>query len=306
VRKKFEDLQQREVALVAEEARVASLRDEVKRRTDLAIQEHEDASKRKTAEAQHSLRLERDKGRHIEEKMAEVEAELARARQRFKDLEAEVDDRRKLLDNLPVSKLQQELQNLQLHLRDTERRNEALAASRDHLKSKVEELCRRFLHQASTPTTPVAISALPAEGLVSQNASDSADKAPEHGMAEMMQALRKMQDHLGELSREWSVSPPGGPATVTAMPVSVPDWHAAAPSNFMAGWAPAPAFDNASHSDSPWQQPEVRDSARHLAWLQGQREELLQSGLYSEGDPVLRAIDARISEALSRAGGIRS
>jgi hypothetical protein len=296
VRKKFQDLQQREVALVAEEARVSSLRDEMKRRTDLAIQEHEDASRRQAAEAQHSLKMERDKVHHLEGKLAETDAEVANFRQRIRDMEAEEDERRRKMEDMPVSRIQQELHETQLRLLDTERRCEALAASRDHFRGKVEELCHRFLRQPPKAAASPALSAA-----IEPKGSD--DKIVEPGMQDMLQALRKMQDHLGDLTREFGASSASRPTPISAL---AQPWLVEAPAiatTVKSVHMSASPYQAASHNPMSHSPPSFHvnnaEGAAHLSWLQDQREELLQSGLYSEGDPVLRAIDARISEALT-------
>merc|ERR1719333_2017404 len=142
-------------------------------------------------------------------------------------MEDEIDERRRKLDNMPISKLQQELQESQLQLRDAERRNEALAASRDHFKGKVEELCRRLLSQAPTQGAPAVQPPAPTEGQLAHVTTESAEKAQEPAMAEMLQALRKMQDHLGELSRDWGASPSGGLVQTALAPAATPPFGAA-------------------------------------------------------------------------------
>lgn len=306
VRKKFQELQQREVAIVSEEARVATMAEEAKRRADRAIQEIEDASRRKAAEAEHGLRLERDRGRHLEGKLAELEAEVAAARQRCKDMEAEVDARRKKLEELPQVKLQQELQELQLQLRDSERRSEALAASRDHFRGKVEELCRRLLRSQPHESIPaVGSSAVVREGNevavgVQQSLSvDAMHQSAEAGMVEMKQALQNMQEHLSDLAREWSNLPPGGAHAAASVAPAV----AVTPQQFsVQHFGGGHAMEVAAQNNPTAMVASVADGGVHLQWLRGQKEELLQSGMYSDGDPVLLALDARIAEALAADG----
>jgi len=262
-----------------------------------AMQEQEDASRRQGAEAEHILRLERDNVRHLEAKLSEVEAECAAARQRCKDVESEAEDRRRKLEEMPQSRMQQELQEMQLQLLDAERRCEALAASRDHFRRKVEELCRRLLKSPQPGTVHTGAGAPP---MSQQMPLDAAERSSDEGTHEITHALRKMQDHLADLAREWG-SPASGPT------------HSPAPATTSAGWTPpaaphlhpgllrqaVPAFEVAAHNAQAGAEAVGMDGGAHLEWLQGQREELLQSGLYSEGDPVLRAIDARISEVCS-------
>mmetsp|Transcript_75635 Transcript_75635/g.130992 ORF Transcript_75635/g.130992 Transcript_75635/m.130992 type:complete len:881 (-) Transcript_75635:40-2682(-) len=282
VRKKLQELQQREVVLVAEEARVESLRWEMKRRTDLAVQDHKDASHRLAAEAQLNLRLEQERGRHLEARVTELEAELTSSRKRFKELEFDVDERRRRLDETPTAKLQQELQSTQLLLHEARQRAEAMAASRDHFKGKVEELCLRLLGSASSAPQPTVGADLPVP------------EARGQGMAGVTTALHRIQDSLSDLARDWGATP--GPV----MPVQVaPSAH-----GLPSAW-PGPAalpVEAPVSMVAASQATSGGASSKHVAWLRGQKEELLQSGLYSEGDPVLLAIDARIREALRISG----
>jgi len=312
VRRKLQELQQREVAVVTEEARVAALRDEVKRRTDLAIQEHEDACKRHATEAQHGLRLERDRSRHLEGRISELEAELATAKQRFKELEAEIDERRRQLEETPAARLQQDLQAMRLELQEARQHGETLAASRDHFRRKVEELCGRLLGAAEPQPTrdcPATPGRTPAINVQAQAISETA------GLA---QALQKIQENLGDLARNWGSG--GGfastPTSVVADPPSsmgeLGRMHSL-PGRYQVGSVADDVFNVVDRNhDGKISRSEFRDaikggiivgeagttaSSQHLQWLQGQREELLQSGLYSEGDPVLLAIDAKIIQA---------
>merc|ERR1712185_592974 len=110
-------------------------------------------------------------------------------------------------------------------------------------------------------------------------------------------ALRKMQDHLSDLVKEWGTSGPGGLAT--AAPAAELTPAAAYQLLLGQGLASSPAMEVAVNNSRIAEVEAVADGGKHLDWLRGQKEELLQSGLYSDGDPVLCALDARIAEALS-------
>merc|ERR1711865_1233855 len=98
-------------------------------------------------------------------------------------------------------------QEMQLQLRDADRRSEALAASRDHFRGKVEELCRRLLRSPPPASATMAGYSMPAEmpemqaGTRQSLSLDAAERSAEVGINEMTQGLRKMQDHLAELAR---------------------------------------------------------------------------------------------------------
>merc|ERR1719333_1269265 len=221
-------------------------------------------------------------------------------------MEDEIDERRKKLEELPQVKLQQELQELQLQLRDSERRSEALAASRDHFRGKVEELCRRLLRSQPHESIPaVGSSAVVREGNevavgVQQSLSvDAMHQSAEAGIVEMKQALQNMQEHLSDLAREWSNLPPGGAHTAASVAPAV----ATTPQQFsVQHLGGGLAMEVAAQNNPTALVASVADGGVHLQWLRGQKEELLQSGMYSDGDPVLLALDARIAEALAADG----
>jgi len=274
-RKKLQELQQREIAMAAEESRMSLLRDELKRRTDRTIEDFEDASKRQVAEAQQTVQLERSRCRHLESRVAELEGELGTARQRAREFELDFDERRRRLEDLPAAQMQHELQAARLELEDMRRRADALAASRDHFKQKVEELCKRLMGNQASPDASV---------LDSTTSAASPPMAPGQEMPEVSSALRKIQHDLAHLAQEWSASPPQqqlhvqkSPGQVAATPVAKPG-----------------VIASPTHSTAGGQQQ------AHLEWLVSQREELLESGLYTETDPVLVALDGRIAEAVAR------
>lgn len=251
VRKKMQDLQQREVLIVAEEARLRSLKDDLQRRTDLAIQESEGVSKRQLMEMQHKVRVEQDRSHRLEEQVSEQREELALARQRVKDTEANCDKRLALC--APSAQLQQEYQSMQLELLEARRTASALQASRDHFRGKVEELCRRFLRA-------------PNGGRDLDNAEGMRDTGPTHGRD--MQTLQVIQSDLSQLAQDWQ--PP----------------------------------EDAGQRRSFRSPPETDEStSQHLEWLKSEKEDLLQSGLYTESDAVVLAINVKIAE-VSRALGI--
>eukprot|EP00929_Paragymnodinium_shiwhaense_P080930 TRINITY_DN42247_c1_g1_i2.p1 TRINITY_DN42247_c1_g1~~TRINITY_DN42247_c1_g1_i2.p1 ORF type:complete len:916 (+),score=196.11 TRINITY_DN42247_c1_g1_i2:185-2932(+) len=287
VRKKLQDMQQREMALVAEETRVASLRDEVKRRADTTIQDFEGIAKRQVSEAQHLLQLEKASSRHLEERLAELEDDVKAARQRSRELEEELDLRRRNLEETPAAKLQLELQAAQLELQDLRQRCDALAASREHFRQKVEELCRRQIGTGAAGNATRAAghaSSAMIDGSVDCMDSPNIHYSPEAAETPppdaagatqgITDALRKIQTDLADLAKGWSS-----------------DQNGAHPAHSL-------EHAHARHTSPP--PPEERQPGQvtlHLNWLRAQRRELLESGLYKELDPVLLALDDRIAEA---------
>merc|ERR1711933_478867 len=114
---------------------------------------------------------------------------------------------------------------MQLQLRDAERRGEALAASRDHFRRKVEELCRRLLTPHPGASTGAGATAPPEVAKAQVGIPlDTADKSADAGMQEMTQALRKMQEHLADLAREWGSPASGGPVQSPAPAAASSVW----------------------------------------------------------------------------------
>lgn len=305
VRSKLQDLQQREVAVVAAETRCAALQDEVKRRTDLAIQEYEDLSRRKVEDAQQALQLEKRRSRHLEGRVGELENDLTTLRQRLREVEEEVDERRRKLDQHPVVQLQHDLQLAQIELNEANSRSEALAASRDHFRNKVEELCRRMLANDAAAAQAAAFAAngnggaaaapQPALGAFAQQspvAARGGQLVPGQGMPDVAHSLKKIQEDLGQLARDWTLPATNVPG-VAAKLGSSPQTLSRSPSRPSFPHVPtAPASGSVA--------PQAQD---HLVWLRSQRQELLESGLYSEGDPVLVALNERIMDATHSAAG---
>lgn len=304
VRKKLQELQQREVTLVADESRVAAMRDEARQRADLTVRECEDAARRQVAEAQHALKLEKDRSQHLSSRQVELEAELASAKKRCQDLEEELaaEAKRRREEVLEAGggaaaaaaksetaaallRSQEELQHTKLQLADAERRAEALGASRDHFRQKVEELCRRLPQVldssklVSGPTralgsfaSPLGVEPGSSAQANSTTPLPSADLAPAANKG-VARALRVIQDDLAKLAREWDSQEP---ATL-----EVPDSRSGTSS------AMAPPTGSSG-------------TQQHLVWLKNQRSELLQSGLYTESDSVVVAIDAKIAQATAK------
>eukprot|EP00445_Apocalathium_hangoei_P037344 CAMPEP_0203952532 /NCGR_PEP_ID=MMETSP0359-20131031/86146_1 /ASSEMBLY_ACC=CAM_ASM_000338 /TAXON_ID=268821 /ORGANISM="Scrippsiella Hangoei, Strain SHTV-5" /LENGTH=920 /DNA_ID=CAMNT_0050885545 /DNA_START=64 /DNA_END=2823 /DNA_ORIENTATION=- len=306
VRRKLQELQHREVALAAEEARVAALRDEIKGRTDMAIQGHEDAARRRVTEAHHALELARSRNTHLEERVQELESDLGLARQRLFDLETELEGSKLKLQNSPLMQMQLELQATQLQLREQQGRTEGIAESREHFRRKVEELCGRL---ASAPVVPAASSAVSSARLPPPPQRQPPPRQPETAapeapmsarlppsavadMSDVTQALRKIQVDLAQLAQDWTAEPPfresASASACAATPLSA---QRSGPAG--AGLA-APG---AASCGDPRE-----ELAHHLEWLHGQKEELLESGLYDAEDAVLQALDARIAEAALQLG----
>lgn len=288
VRSKMAELQQREVAVVAAETRCSALQDEVKRRTDLAIQEYEDLSRRKVEDAQQALQLEKRKSRHLEGRISELESELTTVRQKLREVEEEFDERKRRLDQLPVVQIQHDLNRAQLELREATSKVEALTASRDHFRNKVEELCRRMLvAEAAVQAVPArsggagSVQATP-PGPSHVSAQNTGPAAQQAALPDVAHALRRIQEDLGQLAREWTPAASAAASSLvqrSASPLALPK---------------SPARASVMTTPPSVVAPRAQD---HLVWLRSQREELLESGLYSESDPVLIALDQRIAEA---------
>ncbi|CAE8625612.1 unnamed protein product, partial [Polarella glacialis] len=166
----------------------------------------------------------------------------------------------------------------------------ALATSRDHFRGKVEDLCGRLLGSGAasavlvsaalkvppTRTAPLAAVALPATVQEPVSCSLFAmDVAANAGVAE---ALRKVQEDLAKLALTWEAVDPA------AQPPAACE-------------APAISEGLRRPSRKPRSVQDLAQQTQHIAWLQSQKDALLQSGLYGGGDGVLLALDAKIAEA---------
>ncbi|CAK9000188.1 unnamed protein product [Durusdinium trenchii] len=269
VRRKLQDLQEREMAVVAEETRVATLQEEVKRRMGMAVAEHEDASKRQAMEAQHSLELARQKSQFLDEQRKQLEVQLEGDQAKLKALQLEQLEQRRAAAQAargPSTELKEELQATRLQLREQQLRNEAIAASRDHFKEKVEELCGRLMATARPLEVPTPLAALSRSEL-SSNPLD------------LTAALRQVQEDLAKLADTWTETPKRTPTDHVPDPLS---------------------STQRQRPQRVRSEEEPKDTERHLAWLRSQRHELLDSGLYGSGDRVLMALDIKIAQAEAR------
>lgn len=266
VRRTLQELQERELAVVAEETKVSTLKEETKRRMGMAVSQHEDATKREATEAEHRLELSRQRSQFLEEQCQKLETKLE-----TQVLKVSVLQEKQLERRLPPeatasapSDLSEELQRLRIQLREQQLKNEAIAASRDHFKRKVEDLCSRLDGtsgtRAGTAQTQPTTSAGTPQG------------------PDLVSALRQVQEDLAKLADSWTETPKRTPASARstqATPESTQKLIA------MRGHAA---------------QDPVRQE-QHLAWLCSQRHELLESGLYGSGDPVLQALELKIAQA---------
>ena len=153
-KRKLLEMQQREAAVKAEMAKTKSLSEEARRSADLAIQSCEDTMRRQKAEAKQSHDFEMMRQTQLESRIKELEAEISETRVQSSELqstlakqaveEVELQEKRfASASNL----MKEELQKLQLQLCEERVKSETLAASRDHFRRKVEELCRRLLER---------------------------------------------------------------------------------------------------------------------------------------------------------------
>ncbi|OLQ03006.1 hypothetical protein AK812_SmicGene14084 [Symbiodinium microadriaticum] len=129
--------------------------------------------------AAYCLELSRARSHFLEEQVAGMEAQLSAASTKLRSLEEAKSERDTELRAVmaPSPELKEELQELRLclgyiwRLREQEVRGEAIAASRDHFKHKVQELCGRLLGSGpaqNTQTQETALTALGVLGRVAQ------------------------------------------------------------------------------------------------------------------------------------------
>ncbi|CAL1130931.1 unnamed protein product [Cladocopium goreaui] len=153
-KRKLLEMQQREASVKSEMAKTKSLSEEARRSADLAIQSCEDSMRRQKAEAKQSHDFEMMRQTQLENRIKELEAEISETRVRCSELqstlakqaveEVELQEKRfASASNL----VQEELQKLQLQMCEERVKCETLAASRDHFRRKVEELCRKLLEK---------------------------------------------------------------------------------------------------------------------------------------------------------------
>mmetsp|Transcript_15810 Transcript_15810/g.29746 ORF Transcript_15810/g.29746 Transcript_15810/m.29746 type:complete len:171 (+) Transcript_15810:36-548(+) len=149
---------------------------------------------------------------------------MVETRERCSELQAALKAGKEPVDvNSATLSAESELQRLQLLLREEHLRCETLAASRDHFRRKVEELCQRILQDVPGSHQQLALASLSPVKSVSQAPTMEVREGPCQG--------RQCQ-------------------------------------NFS------------------------------LEWLQQQKTELLASGLYTNEDAVIRALDAQMDEVL--------
>lgn len=265
VRRKLQELQQKELSITSEEARVGSLQLKAQRDTEMAVAQREDVAKQEMSELSHSLELSRARSQFLEEQVAGMEAQLSTASTKLRSLEEAKSERDAELRAMmaPSPELKEELQELRLRLREQEVRGEAIAASRDHFKNKVQELCGRLLGSGPSQNARTQETALTALGVLgSSSAGDVTNSITE--------ALRKVRHELANLASHWDRAEP---EQTREEPERRP----------MMG---------------PLQTSQDSEKAeRHLAWLRTQRRQLLDSGVYGSSDAVVLALDVKIAQA---------
>jgi len=236
----------------------------------LAVSQHEDATKRDALEAEHSLELARQRSHFLEEQCQSLEVQLQGHLTKLTALQEKHLTQRPTEVEAPTE-MTEELQALRLQLREQQLRNEAIATSRDHFKRKVEELCGRLMggshSNAQAPDVFQEVAAGP---------------GPTFQGPDLATALRQVQEDLAKLADTWTETPKRTSKDGKAeTPQSTQKCHASRVGNGQAMEA-------------------IQDPKRleqHLAWLHDQRRELLESGLYGGGDPVLQALQMKIAQA---------
>ena len=109
------------------------------------------------AEARQSLEFEQMRQSQLETRLKELEAEMAETRARCSDLQSCLNQ--KAIANAELDRHdtagsaadEEELRKLQLQLCEEKVKSETLAASRDHFRRKVEELCKKLLEKTDVP-----------------------------------------------------------------------------------------------------------------------------------------------------------
>lgn len=187
----------------------------------------------------------------------------------------------------PATHLKRELDAVEVQVCEQEMRIEALASVREDARQRVAELCSRV---AGPDPAPVCQPSGAAPAVRAASEGFCADTAP--GVA---LALQRVHEGLARLVQGQALDVAAAPAPCTPEPVA--PLRIAQPA---AGSAGGTGRNTALWHDSVDEGPSILAAQQHVAWLRRQREELLQSCLYGEGDAVMRAIDVQITEAKSR------
>ncbi|CAE7896453.1 cep120, partial [Symbiodinium sp. KB8] len=203
VRRKLQELQQKELSIQSEEARVGSLQLKAQRDSEMAMAQREDVAKQEMSELSHSLELSRARSHFLEEQVAGMEAQLSAASTKLRSLEEAKSERDTELRAVmaPSPELKEELQELRLRLREQEVRGEAIAASRDHFKHKVQELCGRLLGSGPAQNTQTQETALTALGVLGTSSAGDVTNS-------ITEALRKVRQELANLASHWDRADP--------------------------------------------------------------------------------------------------
>eukprot|EP00438_Fugacium_kawagutii_P013409 Skav224373 [mRNA] locus=scaffold1155:10529:11536:+ [translate_table: standard] len=242
-KRKLLEMQQREANVKAEMAKTKSLSQQARRSADLAIQSCEDSMRRQKAEAKQAQDFQAMRQTQLENRIKELEAEIAEARMQCSDLQSalakqamEVDEQRgknNLASHSAEEVRKSQLRELKQTLSEERVKYETLAASRDHFRHKVEELCRKLAVEDQ-------------EELAIQRRKGAEDS--------MKQSL---------------------PSSTTLVGLEV---------------------DQSEKRPDPDHPDPANSSQFTLEWLQQQKHELLVTGLYTEEDAVIRALNAQMKE----------
>ena len=204
-KRKLLEMQQREAAVKSELARAKSLSEEARRSADLAIQSCEDSMRRQKAEAKQSHDFERMRQTQLETRLQELEAEISEMRARCSELQSTLAKQAMQKVEMQEKKaaatsnlVQEEFQKLQLQLCEEKVRCETLAASRDHFRQKVEELCKKLLDQeairSEAKAKPVVVESSDQRVLVEReeepDLNHSQSKKSQHFTLEWLQKQR--------------------------------------------------------------------------------------------------------------------
>ena len=175
-KKKLQEIQQREISMTAELSNSAAQGAQAKRRSELAIQACEEALRRQKAETKQALDFEETKHAQLESRLAELELEASEARKRCSEVQAALANKQ-AVDVSATLSAENEIQRLQLQLCEEKLRCETLAASRDHFRRKVQELCQRILQQEMPDSQELKYLAAPAPRVAETGAERATEVA---------------------------------------------------------------------------------------------------------------------------------
>ncbi|CAK0808339.1 unnamed protein product [Prorocentrum cordatum] len=208
-RQQLEELQRREAAVGAEARRAEAARDEAARQATRTIHELEEASRRRATEIRLRIELEECKARGHEDRAAELEGDLGFHRRRAGELERALQERQRRLladgdgdeegeGGAPgaAAGVRQQLQQARLELREAEARAEALAASRDHFRQRIEELCAGALVAPLAPQCQLFARARGADADAGLAAARHEEVALTERLASALETVRELEQAL--------------------------------------------------------------------------------------------------------------